>query len=135
MSDIVKAATHEVDGFDSFTDAVEGGEERRSPAPILKFGNDAVWTVRDEPMAPEREFVVVDISRNVVKWPPEITDGPPVEVITLAPNQRFPDVEKLNADTPQSEWRMGPDGTRRGPWQAQHVAHLLDPVTMERSNF
>lgn len=136
-NEIEKTTTsREVDGFGGYTDAVEGGgEERRSSAPILKFTNDAEWTVRDEPMDANREFVMIDVSRSVVKWPPEMDGGGPVEVITLAPGQRFPDVDKLNADTPKNEWRTGPDGQLRGPWQTQHTAHLLDPDTMDRLNW
>src|SRR5215472_5673717 len=100
-SEIVKATTHEIDGFAGYTDAVTG-EERQRPqgAPILKFNNDSTWTVHDEPMPVNREFVVVDVSRNVVKWPPDLDGGGPVEMITLRANEPFPDVEQMNADTP-----------------------------------
>jgi hypothetical protein len=64
----------------------------------------------------------------VQKW----KDGNPVETIIMAPGQKFPDVEKLNAEVPQSEWEEGPDGKPRGPWQRQHVAYLLDPQDMGR---
>jgi hypothetical protein len=113
------------------------GQERQRPqgAPILKFNNDSTWTVHDEPMPATREFVVVDVSRNVVRWPPDISGGGPLEVITLRANEPFPDVEQMNADTPKTEWRTDPAGNLRGPWQAQHVVHLLDPENMDRLNY
>jgi hypothetical protein len=82
-----------------------------------------------------REFVAVDVSRSVVKWPPDIDGGGPIEVIAVRAHQPFPDIEQMNADTPRGEWRVGPDGTPRGPWQAQHTVHLLDPNTMDRCNY
>ena len=39
------------------------------------------------------------------------------ETRILEPGEKFPDLEKLNANTPQSEWREGPDGKLHGPWQ------------------
>src|SRR5262245_50557287 len=119
--EIVKAKTQEVDGFSSFTDEVEGQEGRRpQQGSLIKFGNNAVWTANGEPLPTTREFVAVDVQRVVVKWPANIDDGPPIEKIYLAPGQKFPDVEKMNAETPREEWREGPDGNLRGPWQAQH---------------
>jgi len=133
MTEIVKASTQEVDAFDGFTDAIEGEEERRpQQGAFVKFTNEATWTVNGEVIPATREFVIVDVQRCVVKWPPNIDDGPPVEKIFLAPGQRYPDVEKMNAETPRAEWRKGPDGNMRGPWQAQHITCLLDPKTMDR---
>src|SRR5262252_3237221 len=88
------SASHAIDGFAGYTDVVEGaGAPRPQGAPILKFNNDSTWTIYDEPVPADREFVVVDVSRSVVKWPPTIDGGGPVEVITLRASQPFPDVE------------------------------------------
>src|SRR5262245_58499871 len=136
MTEIVKATSHQIDGFSGFTDVVTGQERQRPQgAPILKFNNDSTWTIHDEPMSATREFAAVDVSRNVVKWPPDIDGGGPIEVIVLRANEPFPDVEEMNNRVPKAEWRTGPDGNLRGPWQAQHVVHLLDPATMDRCNF
>ena len=53
----------------------------------------------------------------------------------LAPGQRYPDVAAMNAAVPESEWTEGPDGKPRGPWQAQHIVYLLNPLTMDRYTF
>jgi hypothetical protein len=41
----------------------------------------------------------------------------------------------LNDATPRGEWTEGPDGKLRGPWQAQHIAYLLAPGTMDKYSF
>jgi hypothetical protein len=133
-TEIIKAEAQQLDGFDAFSDEVEGGEERRPhQGAFLKFTNEGEWTANGEPMSTTREFVVVDIDRCEVKW--GIDDGPPLERVFLAPGQRFHDIDKLNAETPRNEWRKGPDGQLRGPWQSQHIARLLDPKTMDRFSF
>jgi len=135
-SEIVRAEPHEVDGFAGYTDAVVGqGRTRPQGAPILKFNNDSTWTIYDEPVPADREFVIVDITRAAVRWPADLDGGGPVEVITLRANEPFPDIEQMNANTAKSEWRMDPSGNLRGPWQAQHTAHLLDPKSMDRANY
>jgi hypothetical protein len=53
----------------------------------------------------------------------------------LQPGEKFPDINKLNAGVPQSEWEEGPDGRPRGPWQSQHITYLLDPATMGKYTF
>jgi hypothetical protein len=73
----------------------------------------------------------VDVSRVVQKW----QDQQPVETIVLEPGQKFPDIQKLNEETSRGEWTTGPDGSPRGPWQALHIAYLLNPATMERFTF
>jgi hypothetical protein len=122
-----------LDGFAGYEDDVEGSEEQTSgrviQGTLVKFTNEATWvTGGGEELSSELELIVVDIGRMVQKW----HDGVPVETITMAPGQKFPNVEGLNAKVPQREWEEGPDGRPRGPWQAQHVVYLLDPQTMGR---
>jgi hypothetical protein len=126
----------EVDGFDSFEDGVEGEEQRQSSGPIqgalVKFTNEAEWTTRDGEVLPaDLELAAVDIARIVQKWG---DDHQPIETIYLAPGQKFPDLVEMNAKIPE-EWVEGPDGKKRGPWQAQHIVYLLDPATMNRYSF
>jgi hypothetical protein len=120
------AKTH--DGFD-YEDGTEG-EERTSviKGTLVKFTNDASWVVHgDEELPDDLELAVIDIGRVVQKW----ADGNPVETRVLAPDEKFPDIKQLNADTPREEWIEGPDGQERGPWQAQHLVYLLDLETMD----
>jgi hypothetical protein len=122
----------QLDGFQGYEDAVEGGEEQTSGRVIqgmlVKFTNEAKWEGSGEELSSDLELIAIDVARVVQKW----KGGQPIETISLASGQKFPDVEKLNAEVPQSEWEKGPSGELRGPWQAQHICYLLDPKTMDR---
>jgi hypothetical protein len=88
-----------------------------------------MWVINDGDELPgDLELVVVDIARVVQKW----RDHQPVETRILAPGEKFPDIKKLNEETPKSEWVEGPDQQLRGPWQSQHVVYLLNPATMDK---
>lgn len=131
---VMKSEQRNVDGFDAYEDAIEGEEEQSPSGRViqgtrLKFTNEACWIDdADNELPAGLELVVVDIGRVVQKW----IDQQPAETIMLGPGERFPEVAKLNADCPKSEWREGPNGQLQGPWQAQHIAYLLDPKTMSR---
>jgi hypothetical protein len=96
---------------------------------LIKFTNQAEWETRDGEAAPA-ELVAVDISRVVQKW----KGGEPVETIVLAPGEKFPDVEAMNAQIP-AEWEQGPDGKPRGAWQPQHILYLLKLPELEKYTF
>ena len=76
-------------------------------------------------IAPEREFIIVEIARVEQKW----IDGMPVETRILAPDEYFRDIEKLNAEAPQSEWRDA-FGKMVGPGQNSQVVYMIDPASM-----
>jgi hypothetical protein len=95
----------------------------------LKFTNEATWIDdTDEELPAGLELIAIDILRVAQKW----VDQLPAETIVLGPGERFPDIAKLNATCPKSEWREGLGGQTQGPWQAQHIIYLLDPKTMTR---
>jgi hypothetical protein len=124
------------DGFQGYEDGVEGDDRQQSSSVIqgsvVKFTNEAAWVTRDgEELTPTLELVAVDVGRVVQKW----QDQQPVETIILEPGQKFPNLEELNEKTPRNEWTEGPDGKPRGPWQSQHIAYLLNPLTMDRYSF
>jgi hypothetical protein len=124
-----------LDGFDTFDDAVEG-EKQRSRSVIqgilIKFTNEAKWVTRDgEELAPDLELAVVNVGRAVQKW----VDQQSVETRILAPGEKYPDIKKLNEECLPDEWSEGPDGKPRGPWQAQHIVYLLNPLTLDRYTF
>jgi hypothetical protein len=122
-----------VDGFEGFVNEVEGAEQTESRGVIrgicIKFTNEATWvTSDDDEVPPGLELIVVDVSRIVQRW----KERQPIETIVLAPGQKFPNINTLNAEVPQKEWEEGPDGKPRGPWQAQFVVYLLNQKTMDR---
>ena len=124
------------DGFAGYEDGIEGHERPANAGLIqgtlLKFSNEATWITRDDDeIDGNLELIPVDVQRVVQKW----QEGQPIETRTLEAGEKFPDLEALNADVPQSEWVEGPDGHKRGPWQAQHILYLLDPMTMDKFTF
>jgi hypothetical protein len=134
-NEITKKPPSDLDGFDGFTDEVQGAEERVSASTIqgtrIKFTNEAMWVTFDGlELDANAEFIGVDVGRFVVKW----GDDGPIEdgTITLAPGEKFPDVKAMNEKAPKAEWREGPDGKPCGPYQAQHVLYLLDPTTLDK---
>ena len=79
------------------------------------------------------ELAAIDVVRVVQKW----WDGQPVKTIVLGPNEKFPDLETKNEETPREEWVEDPQkpGQMRGPWQAQHICYLLDLKTMDKYTY
>jgi hypothetical protein len=120
------------DGFDGFA-GQESQSSRIIQGDVLKFGNDGVWSNRsaDEPFAPERELVMVEIARVSQKW----LNSTPVETRFIPPGAPMPDIDDLNAACPRAEWTKDLNGNPRGPWQNQTVAYLLDLENMERFTF
>jgi hypothetical protein len=139
MSELAKKATQEiVDGFDTFEDGTEGDEQslgdRLIQGPLVKFTNDAIWATKAGDEIPASlELVAIDVVRLVMKWKPDKDELPDRQV--LEPGQKFPDLKKLNEETPKSEWVKGPDGQLRGPWQSQHLVYLLDLKTMSKFTY
>jgi hypothetical protein len=138
MSDgrALKKTSPEIDGFEGYEDRTEGDDRSEGGGVIrgslLRFSNEAAWLLRDdEEMPAGLELAAVNVIRVVQKW----KDGLPEETIILEPGQKFPDVEKMNEAAPKAEWVEGPDGKKRGPWQAQHVVYLLNLETMDRYSY
>src|SRR5262249_54411298 len=92
--------------------------------------------------------VALDVINPGQKWGPH--GGPPVETITLAPGEKWPDIAALNekykckdeackgVNKPcqgngicKGEW-FEKFGKMTGPWQGEHVVLLVDPDTMVR---
>jgi hypothetical protein len=127
MHDLVPAA-----GGDGFDDHGDDGDSLIRGT-LIKFGNDYVWRTRgdQEVIKPDREFVIVDVLRIHQIWPTrsEAAEGKkkPVTRI-LAMNEPFPDVEVLNSQVPESEWRDN-FGQKKGPHENAYVAYLFDLAT------
>ena len=89
----------------------------------LKFGNDNAWVDRDGNLfAKDRELVAYEVKKAVQTWPPG--GGKPKSRI-LGPGEPFPNIEKLNAEAPKSEWREA-FGTMKGPNENVYVVYLFD---------
>src|SRR5262245_38503508 len=129
-AEIEKALPHALDGFGGFTEAVEGDTQPQSGVSLLGLKLkylDPIWTDPDEQEI-KGPLVVHDIQRKVQKW---LDDTRPAETIVLTPGQSWPNIEKMNAECPKSEWREK-FGKLQGPWQGENVVLFFDDKTMAR---
>jgi hypothetical protein len=122
-----------LDGFDVDAEKQDNDAKQRVIQGVrLRFTNDFVWTDDDEEEIPkDLELVVVDRQRVLQKWGP---DNVPLETRWLTPEEKWPDVEKLNAAVPKKEWRDGINGPT-GPWQCQWVLYLLNLQTLDKYTY
>jgi hypothetical protein len=133
-TEIEKSQTRELDGFGGFTDAIEGGEGGKgqllSGVSLLGLKLkylDPLWTDPDEQEV-KTTLVAHNVERKVQKW---LDNTRPVATIMLTPGQPWPDIEKMNAACPETEWREK-FGKKQGPWQGEHNVLFFDPNTMVR---
>jgi hypothetical protein len=127
-----------VDAFDFDSGAEEGveGGDARAPSTQrviqgerLSFTNDFIWLIgADEEFPKDRELVPVDTIRLVQKW----IDQLPAGHIVVEPGKKWPDIDKMNAECPKSEWTKDLNGAPRGPWQRQRVTYFVDLETMQK---
>ena len=90
-----------------------------------RFGNDGKLRLRDKSEL-TKPLIVANCRRVLTKWGKEKR---PVETIFLKAGEKIPDLEKRNEETPKSEWVEGFDDKPKGPWQAQHVVYMVDPIS------
>jgi hypothetical protein len=122
----VPAPTH----GDDFNYVEDGGNSIIKGLGKLAFGNDAKWQLRDEviaPATPMREFIILEHKRFVQEW--GVDPGPPLSTRELQPDEYFPDVERLNEETPKERWRMS-FGQLKGPFENVHALYLLEQANM-----
>jgi len=130
MNEIVKPKSL-LDGFQGF-EGVDSPANRLIQGQLVKFTNEATWVTRDgEELSSTLQLIAFNVIRVVQKW----ADGQPIETRVLQSGEKFPNLDELNANVPQNEWREGPDGKPHGPWQAQYLAYLLNPDTAERFTY
>ena len=130
MNEIVKPKSL-LDGFQGF-EGVDSPANRLIQGQLVKFTNEATWVTRDgEELSSTLQLIAFNVIRVVQKW----ADGQPIETRVLQSGEKFPNLDELNANVPQNEWREGPDGKPHGPWQAQYLVYLLNPDTAERFTY
>jgi hypothetical protein len=125
-NEVAKRTIAELDGFSDFTTEVEGEEERASSLVIqgvrIKF-IDPRWLDNAEQDITGHLRTAIGVRNVVNKW--DLRENVPVETRILAPGERFPSFDKLNAESPQSEWGEK-FGKMVGPWSGQHVVYFID---------
>jgi hypothetical protein len=125
------------DGFDGYSDHVEGDESPQPRGIIrglrLKFSNTAEYELPDgEVIGHGTKLIVTDIIRAVAKWGAGKNEPP--ETTVIPPGQPFPDVQAMNESVPKDQWRQGPAGLQ-GPYQTQQLVVMIEPQAMETYTF
>jgi len=115
----------DLDGFNDFTSEAEGDDSlNAAPRAIqgtkIKF-IDPRWLIEERDVTGTL-LTVLGVRKVVNKWS---KDSKPLVTNILAPNEKFPDFKKLNAETPRSEWRVS-FGEEVGPWSGQHCLYFID---------
>jgi hypothetical protein len=64
----------------------------------------------------------------VQKWVNQVA----VDTIFVPPQQKWPDLDKLNDACPKTEWRKDFNDNLVGPWQRSRVVYFVDLNTMEK---
>jgi hypothetical protein len=126
----------QLDGFTGYDDRIEGDGRPQGGSVIqgvlIKFTNEGTWVTGDgEEMPAGIELIAAEVIRIAQKW----VDQKPEETIFVAPGEKFPDVEEMNAKAPKSEWHEDLNGRLVGPWQNQQVLYLVDPKTLDRYSY
>ena len=100
---------------------------------MLKY-DDPTWT-GDGIVMNARELVLIEIHHEIIRWPTdsEAKAGAkgPAEVIPIFRGEAEPDLDELNAQIPELEWRVR-FGKKEKPYRVQRVLEFLDYRTMER---
>jgi hypothetical protein len=122
-------------GFaDTYEDEDEAVNQRMILGTRIKFTNDAKWTnAQGVELDPQLRLIVEEMKRVVNKWP--VTLGPPIDTFEVDPHKPWPNVKKLNETCPKPEWRTDLNGNPKGPYEAQRLLYLLDPVTLDKYTF
>jgi hypothetical protein len=129
-------APRSLDEFAGWSDEVESHDEqtleRAIIGELMKFTNEGQWILRDHtPLT--KVLIAVNVRRTLTKWGKNKRPVPPV--IFLQAGEKIPDVGKLNDETPKSEWVEDYNGKLKGPWQAQHIVYLIDPISIDQYSF
>jgi hypothetical protein len=134
-SDVVTKEPRSLDEFEDWTDEVESRDEQVSERAIIgqlvRFTNEGQWMLPEQ-IQLVKPLVVVNARRTVTRWG---KNKKPAETIFLKPGEKIPDLEARNEETPRSEWIEGFDGKPRGPWQAQHIIYLIDPISIDQYSY
>ena len=98
----------------------------------MRFTNEGQWVLPDQTQL-TKPLIAVNVRRTLDQVGKRQEAGRPT--IFLKAGEKIPDLEKRNEETPKSEWVEGFDGKPKGPWQAQHIVYLVDPVSIDQYSF
>jgi hypothetical protein len=136
MNDLAQRKPRSLDEFQDWTCEVESRDEQISERAIvgqlIRFGNDGKFRLRDNSEF-TKPLIIANCRRVITRWG---GDRKPVgRPIFLKAGEKIPDLKKRNEETPKSEWIEGFDGKPKGPWEAQHVVYMVDPVSIDQFSY
>jgi hypothetical protein len=135
-TDVISTEPRSLDEFEDWTDEVDSSEEQVSERSIIgqrvRFGNDGKWRLPGQAEL-TKPVIAVNVRRSIIKWGKDKKKPP--ETIFLKAGEKIPDLKKKNEDTPQSEWVTGFDGKPKGPWEAQHIVYMIDPISIDQYSY
>jgi hypothetical protein len=135
-TEITPKEPQSLDEFEDWTDEVESRDEQVSERAIIgqlvRFTNEGKW-VLPEQVQLTKLLIVVNVRRAVTKWSKDKNKRP--ETIFLKAGEKTPDLKKRNEETPKSEWVEGFDGKPKGPWDAQHIVYMIDPLSIDQYSY
>ena len=128
MNEMIKKPTAvELDDFTGYTGEIEGQDDARASGRVIQGSKikfiDPRWLDPDEEDITGKVLTVIGLLRVVNKW--DLNTNVPLVTQILAPGQKFPNFDKLNAECPQSEWGEK-FGKMVGPWAGQQCLYFVD---------
>src|SRR5262249_4078182 len=87
---------------------------------------DGRWTPQPPP-----ELLVVGTTRALQCC----SGGMPIDTIVERSGEPLADIDELNSEIPQQEWKPGLDGKPRAPWQLNFVVYLANLQTADTYTF
>jgi|SRR5215831_14111039 len=125
-NDVMKRTIVDLDGFNDFTNEVEGEENLNVSGKVIQGVRikflDPRWLDNNGKDITGTLLTAIAVLNVVTKWG---RDNKPLETRILAPGEKFPNFEKLNAECDRSEWRER-FGKLAGPWSGQHCVYFVD---------
>ena len=117
------------DGVFGYTNESEGDDEVNTSSNVIqgtkiKFLDPHWWNTSTEQIMTGTALIMIERARVVNKWG---HDNKPLVTRILAPDEKFPNFEKLNAECDKSEWRER-FGKMVGPWGGQHCLYFVDDL-------
>jgi hypothetical protein len=123
------ASVVDLDGFAGYTRATEGDDDSAASSRVIQGEKikflDPNWLDSSGNIITGKLLTVLGVLRVANKW--DLFRNVPLITHILAPNQKFPNFDKLNDACDDSEWGVK-FGKEVGPWSGQHVVYFIDAL-------
>jgi hypothetical protein len=85
----------------------------------LKWDAKTGWLDQNDAQPVEGPYLLWGLEEGLQRWQNQIAE----DIV----DKPLPDIDKLNAAIPKSEWENDLNGNPKPPWSHQYVFYLLDP--------